>query len=162
VKEARTAEYLEHGVLSSSAPTADRNASGWRVIHVPALPLPSGMFYRVSVAAEGSPARECVVVIGPSGRVDATLVNQVSTAVNAVLASAGVVVVLEDGHGVARVEGSIAPIDMAVAVAVVKYAAGWDDSTPMAIQAGRESLLVHLARQGDRHECRVERRAVEQ
>src|SRR5262249_22134473 len=133
--------YLEDGIISRVARAAANSSHDLRILEIPELPIRNAQFFRTLIEHDpASPLREYVILNGLSGPVDGAMAELLIKAASGTFPGATIGVFAGEGEGDLTVVHAIADVEaVAVAAALVRHCAAWDESMPVRVRVGERS-----------------------
>lgn len=153
-----TLRILEDGFFEDGPHRGDDNAAGFSFRPVAGL-AESTKFVRVRVDADGFPEQggEVWLISAIGFAEDGARIEQLRALIGRALPQADLCFVVEERAGFARVIAGNPrrAVVIAAAMAVVRYAHGWDESQSIAITVGDERYAVSVGFEGKNYRVAV-------
>jgi len=149
--------YLEDGIISRVARAAPQPSQELRILEIPGLPIRNAQFFRTVIEhAPTSPLREYVILNGLSGPIDGAMAELLIKAVAGTFPGATIGAFAGETEGDHTFVHAIADFEaVAVAAALVRHCAAWDEAMPIRVQVGEHSFAVTLTWEGTAFEVRI-------
>jgi hypothetical protein len=137
--------YLEDGLVSRVAGAATAPSQELRILNNPHLPIRNAQFFRTLIDADpATPVRECVILNGLSGPIDSATAELLIKAAATTFPGAPIGVLAGDDGDVTLVHATVEREAVAVAAALVRHCAVWDESMPIRVRVGEQPFAVTL------------------